>query len=418
MEQLFITNLEIKKVRHLKDISISLSDKQVKHLIFTGKNGSGKTSVVEAMAYHLNNVLVDKFFLFKENSLKDVQSRMEEAVQTQYNETQIVELENELCKRKKEFEHSRKGLHINFNQTTSDIYTLKNKYHYIMAYYKADRIFHAEQPKHVEKVQLKEDYTLAEFPRNEFVKYLLDLKMTEALARSNGKTEKANSIRTWFDRLEILLRRIFADDTVKIEFDEDTFEFHILQQGREQFDFNTLSSGYQAVLDIVLDIIMRMQKQMRQSFNFNLSGIVLIDEIETHLHLELQKNIMPFLTNIFPNIQFIVTTHSPFILNSIQNVVIYDLEKNLLVENGLDNVPYDGIVEGYFGADKLSDTLKQKFEKYKTLVKKKYLSDDEINEIAELELYLDNIPDYLAIGISTEYQKLKLEFINREDIDG
>ena len=145
---------------------------------------------------------------------------------------------------------------------------------------------------------------------------------------------------------------------------------------------------------------------------------MLIDEIETHLHLELQKNIMPFLTNIFPNIQFIVTTHSPFILNSIQNVVIYDLEKNLLVENGLDNVPYDGIVEGYFGADKLSDTLKQKFEKYKTLVKKKYLSDDEINEIAELELYLDNIPDYLAIGISTEYQKLKLEFINREDIDG
>ena len=248
--------------------------------------------------------------------------------------------------------------------------------------------------------------------------YLLDLKMTEALARSNGKTEKANSIRTWFDRLEMLLRRIFADDTVKIEFDEDTFEFHILQQGREPFDFNTLSSGYQAVLDIVLDIIMRMQKQMRQSFNFNLSGIVLIDEIETHLHLELQKNIMPFLTNIFPNIQFIVTTHSPFILNSIQNVVIYDLEKNLLVENGLDNVPYDGIVEGYFGADKLSDTLKQKFEKYKTLVKKKYLSDDEINEIAELELYLDNIPDYLAIGISTEYQKLKLEFINREDIDG
>lgn len=100
-------------------------------------------------------------------------------------------------------------------------------------------------------------------------------------------------------------------------------------------------------------------------------GIVLIDEIETHLHLELQKNIMPFLTAIFPNIQFIVTSHSPFILNSIRNVVIYDLEKNLLVENGLDNVPYDGIVEGYFGADKLSDALKQKFEKYKTLVKKK-----------------------------------------------
>ena len=81
-------------------------------------------------------------------------------------------------------------------------------------------------------------------------------------------------------------------------------------------------------------------------------------------------------------------------------------------------MPYDGIVEGYFGADKLSDTLKQKFERYKTLVKKGSLSDDEMNEIAELELYLDDIPDYLAIGISTEYQGLKLKFMNREDIDG
>ena len=134
--------------------------------------------------------------------------------------------------------------------------------------------------------------------------------------------------------------------------------------------------------------------------------------------MKLQKNIMPLLTTIFPNIQFIVTTHSPFILNSLQDVVIYDLENRLLVEDGLDDVPYDGIVEGYFGADKLSNMLKEKFEQYRTLVKKERLSDDEIGEIAELELYLDEIPDYLAIGIATEYQRLKLDFMNREDIDG
>lgn len=418
MNKLFITNLEIKKVRHLKDISIPLSENQIKHLILTGKNGSGKTSVIEAIACHLNNVLTDEFFNYKEQWLKDAQNDMNTAIRLQSSETKMTKLENELCQKKKDFEQSRKGLHINFNQTTTDIYTLQNKYHYILAYYKADRVFRAEQPRHVEKVQLKDQYALTEFPRNEFVKFLLDLKMTEALARNNGKTEKADGIKTWFDQLEKLLRMIFADETVRIEFDEETFEFRILQRGKEPFDFNTLSSGYQAVLDIILDIIMRMQNQTQRSFDFNLPGIVLIDEIETHLHLELQKNIMPFLTTIFPNIQFIVTSHSPFILNSIRNVVIYDLEKNLLVENGLDNVPYDGIVEGYFGADKLSDALKQKFEKYKTLVKKKCLSDDELNEIAELELYLDDIPDYLALDISTEYQELKLEFMNREDIDG
>lgn len=380
MERLYITKLTINKVRHLKNISIPLSENQIKHLILTGKNGSGKTSVIEALARYLDKIFTGE----KENAFRNCQ----------------------------------KELDIKLNNKIESIPELADKYHYILAYYDAARVFQAEQPRQIEKVKLQDYYGLTEFPRKEFVKYLLDLKMTEALARNNNKTEKADEIQTWFVKLEQLLKQIFDDKTVELEFDEETFEFHILQHGKEPFDFNTLSNGYQAVLDIILDIIMRMQNQTQRSFDFNLPGIVLIDEIETHLHLELQKNIMPFLTTIFPNIQFIVTSHSPFILNSIRNVVIYDLEKNLLVENGLDNVPYDGIVEGYFGADKLSDALKQKFERYKTLVKKKCLSDEELNEVAELELYLDDIPDYLALGISTDYQELKLEFMNREDIDG
>ncbi len=379
MKQFFITNLEIKKVRHLSNINIPLSENQMKHLILTGKNGSGKTSVAEALAGYLNHVLNDKYFADKKQWM---------------------------------------NLDIKFNIETPRIFNMKDDKHYIAAYYKADRIFHAEQPRHVEKIQLKDNYGLTEFPRNEFVKYLLDLKMTEALARNNNKTEKANEIRSWFLDLEELLREIFDDETVTLEFDEDTFEFHILQQGKEPFDFNTLSGGYQAVLDIVLDIMMRMQRQTHRSFDFNLPGIVIVDEIEMHLHLELQRNILPLLTKFFPNIQFIVTSHSPFILNSIENVVIYDLESRILVEHGLDDVPYDGIVEGYFRADKLSDTLKEKFETYKKLVAKENLSDDDLGKVAELELYLDEIPDYLAIGITTEYRRLKLEFMNREDIDG
>lgn len=418
MNQLFITNLTIKKVRHLKDIPIPLSEKQIKHLILTGKNGSGKTSVVEALAGYLNNVFMDQYFEDKAEWLRTAKNQRDSAFQRGENEGEILKLEQVFCQKEEGFKQSRKGLDIVLNTKTGDIFALKEKYHYILAYYEADRIFRAEQPKHVEKVQLKDNYGLTEFPRNEFVKYLLDLKMTEALARNNKKSAKADEIQTWFKKLEQLLKQIFTDETVQLTFDEETFEFHILQQGKEPFDFNTLSSGYQAVLDIVLDLMMRMQNQTQRTFDFNLPGIVLIDEIETHLHLELQKNIMPLLTTIFPNIQFVVTSHSPFILNSLENAVIYDLENHLLVENGLEDVPYDGIVEGYFGADKLSNTLREKFERYKKLVKKKELSDDEMSEIAELELYLDEIPDYLAIGMSTEYQKLKLEFMNREDIDG
>ena len=181
-----------------------------------------------------------------------------------------------------------------------------------------------------------------------------------------------------------------------------SFQFTIKEAGRETFDFNTLSSGYGAVLDIVNDLIMRMEAQTRLRDAFDTEGIVLIDEIETHLHLELQKRILPILT------------HSPFVLNSLENAVIYDLEKNILVKEGMQKLPYEGIVEGYFGADQLSDELRKKYERYVSLVNKKKLTDAEYAEIDSLEYYLDEIPDYLAAELTAEYNRLKLEFANRE----
>ena len=97
---------------------------------------------------------------------------------------------------------------------------------------------------------------------------------------------------------------IFEDDSVQLHFDEDTFAFTIHQEGREPFDFQELSDGYAAVLDIVVDLLVRMEKHLNGGITFDMPGIVLIDEIETHLHLELQKKVMGFLISVFPNIQF------------------------------------------------------------------------------------------------------------------
>lgn len=96
------------------------------------------------------------------------------------------------------------------------------------------------------------------------------------------------------------------------------------------------------------------------------------------------------------------------------DVVIYDLEKHLLVEQGLSDVPYSGIVEGYFNADELSKELKEKFEKYKVLATKPQLDADDYEQIADLEMYLDEIPDYLALKLTTEYQELKTQLRARE----
>lgn len=67
------------------------------------------------------------------------------------------------------------------------------------------------------------------------------------------------------------------------------------------------------------------------------------------------------------------------------------------------------VIEGYFKSDELSNELRDKFEEYKELAGKSELSDDDYERITELEMYLDEIQDYLALKISTEYQKLKIK---------
>ena len=401
MDELYITRLQIEKVRHLKNITIPIGKDEKKHLIITGKNGSGKTSLLDALAAFLEKEITGEF-LDGVEKLEEVWKKVTADSPAPYLPGQSEESGQE--KIDAELNHT-------FPESRKIFYSGKC----VLAYYKADRIFYASLPAHVEKVNLKDLYEINETPRQDFVKYLLDLKMTEALAVSGGKTEKAEQIREWFARLESLLRKIFEDDTLTLEFDEETFRFFIHMSGREKFDFNSMSSGYSAIWDIVADLMLRMEKQSQRTFRFDMPGIVLIDEIETHLHLELQKKIMEILTGIFPNVQFIVTTHSPFILNSLENVVIYDLENHTLVENGLTEVPYEGIVEGYFQADSMSDELKGKFERYKELTQKPDLTDEELVEIAKLETYLDEIPDFLAWDVSTEYRRMKLEFENRED---
>ena len=117
---------------------------------------------------------------------------------------------------------------------------------------------------------------------------------------------------------------------------------------------------------------------------------------------------------LFPNIQFVLSTHSPFVLNSTPNAVVYDLEKHTLVENGLTTLPYEGIVEGYFGSNLLADELKNKFKVYKAIIQKTTLSDEDFIHAAELENYLDKVPDFLALEFTAEYRRLKLEFSKRQ----
>lgn len=417
MEETFLTEVDIKKVRHLENIRIPLDNEKRKHLILTGKNGSGKTSVLETLVKTFELIISKPLFSEemvnyyiqgsrkKINELNFPDSRKDsEEVREELNKQKI-----RLQKWKSELEKRDTGI---LPKWTSKA-LLEEKYNegnYIFAYYKAEREFQVEEYQNIEKITFQDKYGISEKPGAKLTKYLVDLKATQAFTKDNEKKEKIDK---WIQAFENILRMIFEDEGLELKFNDETFQFLICGSDREPFDFNTMSSGYAAVFDIINDLIIRMEARSGLRTKFDMEGIVLVDEIETHLHLELQKKILPILTELFPNIQFIITTHSPFILSSLENAVIYDLENGTLVKNGLQNLPYEGIVEGYFKADALSEQLREKFLKYRELVSKKELSDEEYAEVDRLEYYLDEIPDYLAKELTAEYSRLKLEFSNR-----
>ena len=73
----------------------------------------------------------------------------------------------------------------------------------------------------------------------------------------------------------------------------------------------TMSSGELALLCLFVEILKQTDKIGKTISN--ISGIVLIDEIEKHLHIKLQKEVLPPLIAMFPNVQFIASSHSPFL---------------------------------------------------------------------------------------------------------
>ena len=93
--------------------------------------------------------------------------------------------------------------------------------------------------------------------------------------------------------------------------------------------FEELGFGYQTTLTWLVDFCKRMFELYPDADNpLHGEAVVLVDEIDLHLHPKWQRDLVPTLSKIFPNVQFIVTTHSPHVLQSMEDVNLYVLRRN------------------------------------------------------------------------------------------
>jgi predicted ATP-binding protein involved in virulence len=103
----------------------------------------------------------------------------------------------------------------------------------------------------------------------------------------------------------------------------------VIDKDEQRFEFSQLSSGEKMMLSLVVDIARRLAIANPSLENkLEGEGIVLVDEIDLHLHPQWQRKLLPALTHTFPNIQFIVTTHSPQVLSHIPRESVFLLEDN------------------------------------------------------------------------------------------
>ena len=214
-------------------------------------------------------------------------------------------------------------------------------------------------------------------------------------------------------------KELQGDDTNVSELKEpesnwklDVHSYLLIDKDEETFLLDQLSSGEKTVLLMVADIARRLVgvKENKSDNILETSGMILIDEIQMHLHPNWQRKILPALTKTFPNIQFIVTTHSPQVVSSLDKESVFILEDFKVVQN----TPYtkgrdaNSILSEVFGVPRWTEEFKEKINKLYRLI------DDEKNEEALKalkELEKDFGPDDLELMRANMF----LDFMEEED---
>lgn len=389
MNNQYITNINIEKVRHLSSISIPINENKRTHLVLTGGNGSGKTSLLEAIKRKLTNI----------SSLESLEKS------EQQQQTAIEQYKKSISDIHKARDEE---VSIKFN-VLKGLLDAYNASDYLIVFFPAKRSNKMDVPKGPQKLNTRNTRKPEESMNEQFLQYLVNLKTEKSFALTENNDENAaKQIDKWFGRFEDMLKKIFIDDELRLEFDFKNYNFNIFTKDHELFTLNQLSDGYAAIINIITEIIFRMEGGAIPS-PYDIPGIVLIDEIETHLHIELQKIIFPFLTSFFPNIQFIITTHSPFVLSSVSNAVIFDLEHKERVED-LSAYSYESIVENYFDADQYSSIIKDKMIRFETLLAMKKRNKSDKEEYESLHNYLIHIDPQLAPELADRVGELRVRY--------
>jgi len=269
-----IKSIEIKDFYSIYDLKMDNLDNK-KEIYIVGENGDGKTLLLQSIAIGLKGVEEGDVFnltksqsQFQSNIILNNSNKFNSKIQEYKNLFAYGSNRNNSCK----MEIDKSGYLTLFN----DSLDLKNPIEWLIGIYNAQK-----------------DGQNLKIPLNKAI----------------------NIIQKLLDR-NILI--------------EVTYNNVSFKERGTTVEFKQLSAGYRSVIITICDLLDRLsQNQLDIKYISDFKGVVLIDEIELHLHPKWKYSFVSTLREFFPNIQFIITTHSPTVLlGASKEAVFYKIYKD------------------------------------------------------------------------------------------
>ncbi|MDO8996503.1 MAG: AAA family ATPase [Sediminibacterium sp.] len=363
-----IDKIHIQNFRGIEDLEINLH-KQFNLLI--GENGSGKTAILEALT-----VAIGSFFSgipgVQSRHIRDADIRYFRAIEGSYEYSSITKVEvlNAFINGKDiSWYKERNGvggsnimgkgspIRILSEELNKSIKDSKRKTLIdlpVLAYYSTARLW--KEGRENKKEKFNESIVKNLPTRYRGYKDALEIKSTFKIMLDWFKSKFQDKVvnDTTSVQLEcvrdVIIKNIPRAKNVKWVFDKDKIQtLYIVFEDEHEIPFQFLSDGYRNLLAIFADLAYRcvtLNPHFGKDANLNSKGVVLIDELDLHLHPAWQKTIVNQLKDTFPNIQFVATTHSPFIIQETNEGELFRLQNNgQIIIGGANEYSLEDIAE-------------------------------------------------------------------------